>query len=235
MLKVLDHGYVRMITSWGSDEAIVEAARMSVQKGFVSWAPYEGHPKGDLGLLDYLMQNGHHTPFEMAGLQVEVQAPIMVFREWHRHRTQSYNEASARYAPLPELDYVPHIERVMRNAGGTNKQAGTIQGSEVLTEATALEWLESLESHYSRANELYQWALSKGIPKELARLSMPVGHYSKMRAQANLRNWLGFIALRDHPAAQFEIQLYAKAVRQILYTLFPKSMGLFDVTNGKAK
>jgi thymidylate synthase (FAD) len=43
---------------------------------------------GDEKLLRYLWKNRHTTPFEMAGLRIEVQAPIMVFREWHRHRTQ---------------------------------------------------------------------------------------------------------------------------------------------------
>ena len=35
-IKVLDHGYVKLIASMGSDEAIVEAARMSTGRGFVS-------------------------------------------------------------------------------------------------------------------------------------------------------------------------------------------------------
>ncbi len=86
--KLLDHGYLKFIERWGSDEAIIEAARMSTDGGFVSWDPYEGHPKGDAGLLAYLWRNKHSTPFEMAGLTIEVQAPILVFRQWHRHRTQ---------------------------------------------------------------------------------------------------------------------------------------------------
>jgi hypothetical protein len=34
-VDVLDCGYVRFIESWGSDKRIIEAARMSVDKGFV--------------------------------------------------------------------------------------------------------------------------------------------------------------------------------------------------------
>lgn len=36
---VLDHGYIRLIESWGSDERIIEAARMSTNKGFQGWGP----------------------------------------------------------------------------------------------------------------------------------------------------------------------------------------------------
>ena len=38
-MNVLDHGYVHLVESWGSDERIIEAARMSTQKGFEGWGP----------------------------------------------------------------------------------------------------------------------------------------------------------------------------------------------------
>lgn len=82
----MNHGYVKLIESWGSDERIIEAARMSTNKGFLGWGTPE--KPGDEKLLAYLWKNKHATPFEMAGATMEIQAPILVFREWHRHRTQ---------------------------------------------------------------------------------------------------------------------------------------------------
>lgn len=248
---VLDFGYVRLIESWGSDERIIEAARMSTQKGFEGWGPKkkcswcqapEGDEKvckvggphvwqdgfpGDEKLLAYLYKNRHMTPFEMGGLILEVQAPIFVFREWHRHRTQSYNEMSARYTPLPDMNYMPTLARLMINAGGSNKQAGTVSGAEALTEETAHEFQKSLEYTYAHAEAVYQSALKKGVPKELARLMLPVGRYSRMRASANLRNWLQFLELRDHPAAQWEIRQFAGAVGQFVEQAFPRTYSLF--------
>jgi thymidylate synthase (FAD) len=84
--KVLDNGYVELKDVWGSDERIIESARMSSGKGFLGWGTPE--KPGDEKLLKYLWKNKHTSPFEQCGLTVEVQAPIMVFREWHRHRTQ---------------------------------------------------------------------------------------------------------------------------------------------------
>jgi len=122
-IEVLDHGYVERIEAWGYgrdghtqpnvrasvegeesgvflepdyERGIIEAARQSTQGSFRGWDE-------DQRLLKYLHEHRHATPFEFAGMVVEVQAPIFVFREWHRHRTQSYNEMSARYAPLPDL------------------------------------------------------------------------------------------------------------------------------------
>lgn len=36
-IQVLDHGYVELIESWGTEERIIEAARMSTNKGFQGW------------------------------------------------------------------------------------------------------------------------------------------------------------------------------------------------------
>lgn len=251
--QVLDHGYVRLIETWGSDERVIESARMSTQKGFLGWGPFpckhcgrtvefcseiglagdqcpDGRDhdfKGDEKLLAYLWKNNHATPFEMAGAIFEVQAPIFVFREWHRHRTQSYNEMSARYAPLPDLSYAPTVERVMLGGGHLTKQAASADGAGALDEDHAATWLRDLAHVYDLAQRIYESGLARGIPKELARLVLPVGRYSRMRASANLRNWLGFLALRDHPAAQWEIRQYAEVVRSMLAETFPRTLALY--------
>lgn len=226
MIQLLDHGYVKFIDSWGSDAAIVEAARMSTGKGFKGWGTADN--PGDEKLLRYLWEHKHMTPFEMAGMVIEVKAPIFVFREWHRHRTQSYNEMSARYVPLPDENYVPSVERLMRG-GGANKQAqGT--GTE-LTEKGAEEFRRVLRFDYAAQQSTYESALAEGVPKELARVVLPVGRYSAMRASANLRNWLAFCELRSTkhaPGAQWEIQQYADAVSALLWNRFPKTFQLYD-------
>lgn len=219
-VKVLDLGYIRLVESWGSDERIIESARMSTAKGFLGWGTPDA--PGDEKLLKFLWDKQHATPFEMAGLVIEVKAPIVVFREWHRHRTQSYNEMSARYVPLPDENYVPAVERILiGNAATTNKQAQGIVGREVST-ADACGWQSRLIALYDHAEEVYAEALALGIPKELARLPVPVARYSAMRASANLRNWLGFLNLRCDPAAQWEIRQYANALAGIVREAFPR-------------
>lgn len=243
-VPVLDHGYLKYVEHWGSDERIIEAARMSTNKGFKGWGPQalpcvdcDGAtcPRcngkgtktgpGDENLLRHLWTKKHATPFEMAGLVVEVQAPIMVFREWHRHRTQSYNEMSARYTPLPDVNYVPTVDRCMR-VSSTNRQA---QGVAELAGLEAIsEWLTALRDVYRRAEDCYQLGLSLGVPKEIARLCVPVARYSKMRASANLRNWLAFLTLRQASDAQEEIRAYADVVGTIIARLFPRTWELYS-------
>jgi len=264
MIELLEHGYIKVVESWGSDERIIEAARMSTAKGFLGWGPtcphaeldtptrHQDHvlrsapfhpdpevvkcsvcgtvtPKaGDEKLLRYLFENRHDTPFEMAGLVVEVRAPIIVFREWHRHRVPwSYNEASARYAPLPALDFLPPVERLMRGGGHLTKQAAA-HGTKVLAEEDAKMFIARLEAWQQSGEQIYQYGLDAGVPKELARLAMSVGRFSTMRAQSNLRGWLHFLGLRAHPKAQEEIRVYAEAAATILRQAFPRTMELFD-------
>ena len=228
-IAVLDFGYVEAIEHWGAGDAvgvadyergIIEAARQSTQGSFRGW-------EQDAKLLAHLYKNNHATPFEFAGMVIEVRAPIFVFREWHRHRTQSYNEMSARYAPLPDVNYVPTVERLMIG-GGANKQAGAVKDSADLTERAAARFQEQLQLHYERAEQLYLEALADGTPKELARLCLPMGRYSQMRAQASLRNWLAFLTLRMDPKAQWEIRQYANAVGQLVANAFPQTWALYS-------
>jgi thymidylate synthase (FAD) len=255
-ISLLDHGYVKLITTYGSDESIIEAARMSTNKGFLGWGPFPC-PKceeretmrfvdisgesgcsqcggtttvqGDEKLLAYLWNNKHHTPFEMAGMIIEVQAPIMVFREWQRHRTQSYNELSARYTELPDLFYIPSIDRIM--AGGQSKSNKQASGEPITFEdAITIQGIISGDCEGARHN--YERLLKKGLSRELARLVIPVNQYSRMRASANLRNWLGFLSLRMAVGAQWEIRQYANAVASIVEAHFPRTYSLFKETNG---
>jgi thymidylate synthase (FAD) len=261
--QLLDHGYLAYLEHWGSDEFIVETARVSTDKGFLGWEPefhyrcplckYEytrpiaheivphcphcdtgsgtslpvvlvSEHKGDQKLLRYLYKHRHSTPFEFAGLTIEVQAPIIVFREWHRHRTQAYSEMSARYVELPELFYIPSVERLMMVHSSTNRQA---TGRKPLTPGFAEDTRKLIKEQSEAAHMAYRLMLEAGVSRELARLVIPVNQYSRMRATAKLRNWLEFMTLRADETAQWEIRQYAFAVGNLLEQLFPRTFALW--------
>lgn len=136
---------------------------------------------------------------------------------------------SARYIPLPNENYIPTVERIMAGANATtgNKQAMSSISS-ALTLVDAEEFRKALADAYSECQSVYEFGLSLGVPKELARLPVPVARYSRMRASANLRNWLAFLTLRDHPHAQWEIRQYALAVGEIIAEQFPRTWELFE-------
>ena len=135
---------------------------------------------------------------------------------------------SARYTPLPDVNYVPTLERLMLGIDGKNKQAGTTKDAEVLTPAKAEAFQLALGQIYEAAEELYQEALKAGVPKELARVHLP-RQTAGCAAPSNLRGGHAFALRSDkNPGAQFEIRQYANALHDILKAKFPRTIALFD-------
>lgn len=216
-LKVLDHGIVRLIDSMGSDLSIVRNARVSYN---AEWRA--GDDKGsDARLINYLMANGHNTPFECVTFTFEIKAPIFVFRQWHRHRTQSFNEVSARYTQLPEEFYTPELAAITTQHS-SNKQMRT---EEQHPEASNIQHM--IEYQNRRAFEAYHKLIEDGCPRELARSVLPVATYSHMFATVNLHNLFRFLAERLHPHAQYEIRVYAEALLSIIETIVPVATTAF--------
>lgn len=254
-----DKGYCRLVPEgcWGSDQIIIESARMSTNKGFQGWdhacectvKPFverrstcgtdtvkdpdadchfckgTGHVAGDEKLLKYLWTHKHLTPFEMAGATFEIYAPIFVIREWHRHRTFSYNEMSGRYVELPNDVYLPGEERLMAaKQSASNKQSS--EGG--FSSLDAFRVYETIDAACESSRWAYKQMLEWGVSREVARMVLPVAQYSRFRASGNLRNWLHFLELRLDNAAQFEIREYAKAVGTQLKQIFPRTYALFQ-------
>lgn len=219
-IDVLDHGFVRLVDSMGSDLSVVRAARVSYD---AAWRAGEDQGS-DEKLINYLWRNKHSTPFESVVFTFEVKAPIFVFRQWHRHRTWSYNELSARYKELPEEFYVPKPEQVGEQASG-NKQCRTVSGQSTDMGVSAAD---IIKAHSELSFDTYRVLLNKGVPRELARSVLPVNTYSHMFCTVNLLNLLKFITLRDHGHAQHEIQVYARAMKELVTNIVPVTMKAFD-------
>ena len=217
-IKVLDHGYVKYIDHMGSDESVIEAARMSTGKGFLGWDT-------DAKLLEYLYENRHMTPFECGGeLQVEIQAPIFVFRQIMRHRTFSFNEFSARYTKMPNIHYLPDLNR-LNTQSKSNKQSSS---TDLIPDYLQEMFLEKTKEEQDQIYDTYKYFTSKKLSREIARINCPVSRYSKIRAKTDLRNWLHFLGLRMDKHAQWETQQYANAAAEIIKEIWPRTFELFE-------
>jgi thymidylate synthase (FAD) len=208
-IDVLDHGFVRLVDSMGNDLSVVRAARVSYD---AAWRAGEDQ-SGDEKLINYLWRNHHTTPFEAVVFTFEVKAPIFVLRQWHRHRTWSYNELSARYKPLPEEFYVPRPEHIGTQSKDT-KQARA-QGE---PDPVAAAHIKATCEHAFRA---YRMLLEDGVPRELARSVLPVATYSHMFATVDLLNLMRFLTLRCDQHAQYEIRVYADVMRELARSIVP--------------
>jgi thymidylate synthase (FAD) len=216
--KVLNHGFVRLVDSMGSDLNVVRAARVSYD---AAWRAGDNE-KSDVRLINYLWKNKHTTPFESVTFTFEIKAPIFVLRQWHRHRTQSYNEVSARYTELPEEFYIPELEYITTQST-SNKQMRT---TEQHPDAKIIQSL--IESSCKASFVEYKGLLAAGCPRELARGVLPFNTYSHMFVTMNLLNLMKFLTLRCHEHAQYEIRVYAEAMLVFARAVVPVTMAAWS-------
>lgn len=235
---LLNHGHVRLVDKMGDDLSIVRAARVSYDAAWRAGMDDEkdralmrrlwsGKPSVYKGKLPELPK--HSTPFEAVTMTFEVMAPIFVFRQWHRHRTQSYNELSARYRELPESFYIPTPEAV--GVQSTDNKQGRDTNVDEAVRILREGEIRRQESHMRSGFTLYRELLASGWPKELARGHLPFNTFSHMFATMNLLNFFKFATLRVDPHAQYEIRVYAAAMLTMVQKFAPEATALFAEAN----
>lgn len=214
MFRVLDKGYVRLVEKLGSDWSPLRSARVSTG-GDEGQNTDNSMSLKDQKLIQYLLDNGHTSPFESIVLTFEIKAPIFVVRQWHRHRTWAYNELSGRYSELPCEFYVPDADKIGKQ-GKLNKQSRDTS-EEIDASEQIAKFIEACES----ADENYRYLLHREWPREIARAVLPVNWYTRMYGTVNLHNLFHFLNLRNHSHAQYEIREFAIAISKIVEAEFP--------------
>ena len=211
---------VKPIETHATDYSVVDAARVSVT-GMEHSSTTE---KEREGLINFLMKNRHGTPFEHNSFTFFVDAPIFVFREFHRHRIGwSYNETSGRYKELEPKFYIPPDTRNLVQVGkpgaydfvpGTPEQYQVMRYAQIKANSQSYAW--------------YEDQLNQGISKEVARMVLPVSIYSSMFATCNARSLMAFLSLRQQSnEALFisrpmkEINIVADQIESIFMTHMP--------------
>lgn len=217
--EVLNHGYIRLVESMGSDLSVSRSARVSYD---ADWRA--GEDKGsDFSLINYLMKNRHTSPFECVKFTFEVSCPMFVARQWMRHRSWAYNEISARYSVLPSEMYVPETGLVgVQNS--SNKQMRDLTD---IDPGKEMAIIAAIEAQNRQAYAVYEGLIKDGCPRELARGVLPMNIFTRFFCSVDLHNLLHFIRLRDHSHAQHEIQVYAVAALELIEPIVPISVAAF--------
>jgi len=182
---------VELIDSMGNDASIV-AAMMVSTKGAMSQT-FLGQDSTELqGKIDFLMKNRHGSPFEHGAMTFFVEAPIAVFREWHRHRIGvGYNEISGRYVKLEPRFYIPPPERPLIQTGKPGHYEFVLGTREQYDSAVS-----EIKAQCESAYETYEKLLGNQVAKEVARGVLPVYTYSSMYVTMNPRSLMAFLSLR---------------------------------------
>lgn len=218
-MKVLDKGSLELINFMGGDEAVVAAARVS--NGALYTTASKGVEK-DEKLIRFLMKHGHTSPFEHSIFTFYIKTPLFVAREWHRHRTWSYNEVSGRYTEFDPEYYIPERIRVPDDK---NKQRSVFTDEMNSQQGDMQFQIKNLSDEAYRA---YNHILSLGVAREIARLVLPLNYYTSFYGTVNAHNLMRFLRLRDSDDAQWEIREYAKGLRLFLFEKMPLTAKAFE-------
>jgi thymidylate synthase (FAD) len=198
--KVLDDGFVRVIDYMGSDESVVQAARVSYGKGTKKL-------NEDRGLIRYLLRHMHTTPFEMCEIKLHVRVPMDCWRQWIRHRTANVNEYSTRYSLAIDSAQKTN-KKEWRKQSTTNKQGS----NSFLDETIGSNLSEKEERLHQLIREIYDERIEKDVAREQARKDLSLSTYTEAYWKIDLHNLFHFLALRMDSHAQYEIRSYANII-----------------------
>lgn len=198
--KILDDGFVRVIDYLGSDQSIVQAARVSYGKGTKQVSQ-------DRGLIRYLLRHRHTTPFEMCEIKLHIRIPMDAWRQWIRHRTANVNEYSTRYSLAIESAQTTYPDQ-WRMQSTDNKQGSSgFFDAKIGNEMTADE-----KYLHEKTREIYNKRVAQGVAREQARKDLPLSTYTEAYWKIDLHNLLHFLELRMEKNAQLEIREYANTI-----------------------
>jgi thymidylate synthase (FAD) len=139
----------------------------------------------------------------MVEFKFRIKCPLIVARQWMRHRMWNYNETSRRYTSEDIDFYVPDI---WRKQATSNRQAS--QG-QVEDDAAIRDLYQEV---VQRAFDAYDRLLEAGVAREQARAVLPQSMYTHFIGKVDAHNLLHFLHLRMAEEAQHEIRLYATAI-----------------------
>jgi thymidylate synthase (FAD) len=198
--KVLDDGFVRVVDYMGTDESIVQAARVSYGKGTKKI-------KQDRELIRYLMRHRHTSPFEMCEIKLHVRVPMDAWRQWIRHRTANVNEYSTRYSvAIESAQKTPPEGWRLQSTSNRQGSAGHFPVE------TGAELTRQEAEIHALCDQIYKLRLEMGVAREQARKDLPLSTYTEAYWKIDLHNLLHFLELRMDVLAQEEIRSYAGTI-----------------------
>lgn len=174
-------------------------------------------------LFAHMMAEGHTSPFTMANVVLEFNAPRDILRQAIRHWSLAVQEFSQRYQKVDMLGGLGLRE--FRLQDPKNRQASI----EVpVDDPRHGEWKNIQMGVAKVAQEAYDWCIANGGAKEVARVVMPEGMTpSRAYFNGNMRSWIFYLKERMKDSTQKEHRELAKQALGVLRCHAPLTMAAF--------
>jgi thymidylate synthase (FAD) len=216
---------VRLISYSKPTEALEDSNISDIQE-LVAFCARVSNPNNQYNnttsskLVKYLIANKHFSPLEMVNACIEIETTRDIARQILRHRSFSFQEFSQRYAdPTKDLSFVLREARLQdeKNRQNSIEMEPTI-GNVMIQD----EWKQRQQDLLRMVADTYNWAISKGIAKEQARVVLPEGlTVSRLYMNGTLRSWIHYCELRMANGTQKEHADIAKEIAKVIAEVFP--------------
>lgn len=180
-------------------------------------------------LLNYLIENQHWSPFEMASATMEIETTRDIARQMLRHRSFSFQEFSQRYKEVDAIGESFVIREARLQHPKNRQDSVELDLTRSFDRDLDREWRVEQETVIKAAKKAYDWALANGIAKEQARVVLPEGNtVSRLYMQGTIRSWIHYIELRSANGTQKEHMLIAREIGKAISKIFPLAATIND-------
>jgi thymidylate synthase (FAD) len=186
-----------------AEDLIVYCARVSNPSNQMNM---ETAPK----LLNFCIQNGHWSIFEMASMCVEIKTSRAIAAQILRHRSFSFQEFSQRYSVATELEPLE-----WRLQGKTNRQVGEEEYK--IQDCTKIR-ISNLQKKILKE---YNNLLKEGVARECARMILPLNTQTTLYMNGTIRSWIHYLDVRSDKHTQKEHRDIALEIKNIFKENFP--------------
>jgi thymidylate synthase (FAD) len=164
----------------------------------------------DEKLIKYLAKHKHISPFGHCFASFHVKAPVFVARQLVKHKFLRWNEISRRYVDEAPEFYTPDVWR--------GRSSDKKQGSEGEVKTNA-----NVDHFHDIALKVYTQMIDEGVAPEQARMVLPQSMMTEWYWSGSLDAFADMCALRCKPDTQYESQLVANQIDDVMSQKFPMS------------
>jgi thymidylate synthase (FAD) len=179
-------------------------------------------------LLNYMIKEGHVSPFEMVNVCMEINTTRDIGRQILRHRSFNFQEFSQRYQTIEKLGQLD-CTRELRLQDKKNKQNSLdLDYNNDNHRILEAEWKHRVKCIAKNIQKHYDWAINMGVAKEQARALLPEGLTpSRMYMNGTLRSWIFYLKQRLDLSTQKEHRIIANNILKELKQVAPITIGVF--------